>query len=319
MREPVIYIDSQKARELDISIDLQKIYYHSSGYQRTSKKLYDVSHNAGFDFTLAEVQEWLKRQLLYLIYKPRPRYIPCASFNKITVPMKVIQADLCYMPHDKIGNKIYKYALTCVDVASRTKWVCSLTERGFIKLFKFYNFPLTQLEKLQTDYGPEFYGKCEELMIKYNVKINQSKSKKRQGIVERFNRTLQEWAFFIQDAVELLLPPIECCRAWVTDLTIFLEKLDNTVTRLIDMSPAEARKLKHVYAMSSKPKYGPIGYDEFRLTYSDSVLYLLNPGELEDGRRRVTDMNWSPQIYHIKESMEWSKTFFCPRRIIISE
>jgi hypothetical protein len=113
--------------------------------------------------------------------------------------MKVIQADLCYMPHDKIGNKIYKYALTCVDVASRTKWVCPLTERdsgsvakGFIKLFKFHNFPLIQLKTLQTDYGPEFYGKCEELMIKYNVEINRSKSKKRQGIVERFNRTLQE-------------------------------------------------------------------------------------------------------------------------------
>ncbi|RHZ66796.1 hypothetical protein Glove_305g20 [Diversispora epigaea] len=140
------------------------------------------------------------------------------------------------------------------------------------------------METLQTDYGPEFYGKCEELIIKYNVKINRSKSKKRQGIVERFNRTLQEWAFFIQDVVELLLPPIERCRAWITDLTIFLEKLNNTVTRLIDI-------------------YGPMGYDEVQLTYSDFVLYLLNSGELEGGRRRVTDMNWSPQIYHIKESL----------------
>ncbi|RHZ87342.1 hypothetical protein Glove_37g3 [Diversispora epigaea] len=69
------------------------------------------------------------------------------------------------------------------------------------------------------------------------------------------------------------------------------------------MSPAEARKLKHVYAKSSKPRYGPMGYDEVRLTYSDSVLYLLNPGELEGGRRRITDCNWSPQIYHIKESL----------------
>ncbi|RHZ80701.1 hypothetical protein Glove_132g62 [Diversispora epigaea] len=229
MHEPVIFIDSQKARELDISIDLPKIYYHPSGYQRTSKKPYDVSHNAGFDFTLAEVQEWLERQLLHLIHKPRPKYIPCASFNKITVPMKVIQADLCYMPHDKVGNKIYKYALTCVDIASRTKWVCPLTERdsdsvakGFIKLFKFHNFPLKQLEILQIDFGSEFYGKCEESMIKYN---------------------------------------------------------------------------------SSKPRYGPMGYDEIRLTYSDSVLYLLNPGELEGGRKRVTDCNWSPQIYYIKESL----------------
>ena len=114
---------------------------------------------------------------------------------------------------------------------------------------------------------------------------------------------MQKWAFFIQDAVELLLPPTERCRAWVTDLHMFLEKLDNTKTRLIGMSPAEARKLKHVYAKSSKPRYGPMGYDEVRLTYNDSVIYLLDPGELEGGRRRVTDCNWSPQIYHIKESL----------------
>ena len=33
--------------------------------------------------------------------------------------------------------------------------------------------------------------------------------------------------------------------------------------------------------------------------------YLLKPGELEHGpaRRRVTDMNWSPQVYHILEFM----------------
>src|SRR5438132_11667534 len=46
-----------------------------------------------------------------------------------------------------------------------------------------------------------------------------------------------------------------------------------------------------------------MGYNEVRLTYNDSVLYLLKPGELEGGRRRATDCNWSPQIYHIKESL----------------
>ena len=234
---PVISIDTRKARELDVSIGLRELYYQPSGYQRTAKNLLEASKQAGFDFTLSEVQEWLERQLLYLIHKARPKYIPCASFNKITIPMEVIQADLCYMPHDNVGNKIYKYALTCVDIASRTKWVCPLTDRdsdstakGFIKLFKFHDFPLIQLKTLQTDYGSEFYGKCEELMNKYNIEISRSKSKKRQGIVERFNRTLQEWSFFIQDAVELILPPTERCRAWVNDLLIFLNKLDNAKT-----------------------------------------------------------------------------------------
>src|SRR5271154_4895217 len=163
MSQHLIYIDSGKVRKLEISIALQKIYYHPSGYQRTAKKLLEASKQAGFDFTLAEVKEWLEKQALYQIHKPRPKYIPYASFNKITVPMEIIQADLCYMPHNKVGNKIYKYALTCVDIASRTKWVCSLTDRdsasvakGFIKLFKFHNFPLIQLKTLMVDKDSEF-------------------------------------------------------------------------------------------------------------------------------------------------------------------
>ncbi|RHZ69228.1 hypothetical protein Glove_286g14 [Diversispora epigaea] len=81
MREPVIYIDLQKARELDISIDLQKIYYHPSGYQRTSKKLYEISKKAEFDFTLSKICDWLERQVLHQIHKSRPKYIPCTSLT----------------------------------------------------------------------------------------------------------------------------------------------------------------------------------------------------------------------------------------------
>ena len=69
------------------------------------------------------------------------------------------------------------------------------------------------------------------------------------------------------------------------------------------MTPAEAKKKKFVYAKASKLRNGPMGYEEVRLTYNDPVLYLLKPGELEGGRRRATDCNWSPQIYHIKESL----------------
>ena len=41
------------------------------------------------------------------------------------------------------------------------------------------------------------------------------------------------------------------------------------------------------------------------LSYYDLVRYLLKPGELEYGpaRRCATNMNWSSQIYHIRESL----------------
>jgi hypothetical protein len=77
------------------------------------------------------------------------------------------------------------------------------------------------------------------------------------------------------------LPPTERCRDWVKNLPIFLVELDNSVTRLLGISPAEARKKEHVFAKASKPRKGPIGFDEPRLSHDVLVRYLLNPGELE--------------------------------------
>ena len=72
-------------------------------------------------FTLAVIKNWLNKQALYQIHKPQSKCISEASFNNITVPMEVIQADLCYMPYNRIGNKTYKFALNCVDIATHTK------------------------------------------------------------------------------------------------------------------------------------------------------------------------------------------------------
>ena len=54
---PIIQIDSDEARKLDVSIDLQKIYYQPSGYQRTVKKLFEASQKAGHYFALDKVKD----------------------------------------------------------------------------------------------------------------------------------------------------------------------------------------------------------------------------------------------------------------------
>src|SRR6266498_5653963 len=153
------------------------------------------------------------------------------------------------------------------------------------------------------DGGVEFQGNVIILMNEHGIQIQLANSKESMGIVERFNRTLQEWAFFIQDSVEMRLPPIERCQAWVKNLSIFLVELDNSVTQLLDISSAEAQKKEHVFAKAFKSREGPIEFDEPRLSHDVLVRYLLNPGELEGGRRRATNCNWSPQVYHIKESL----------------
>ena len=61
MPVPSVLIDSNKARELDISIALVKIYYQPTGYHRTIKHLYKATQDAGYDFSFKEVQNWLEK------------------------------------------------------------------------------------------------------------------------------------------------------------------------------------------------------------------------------------------------------------------
>ena len=82
-----------------------------------------------------------------------------------------------------------------------------------------------------------------------------------------------------------------------------MKDINNSKTRLIDMSPADAIKKKYVKALASQSRNGPMGFEEKRLTFNDSVRYLLQPGKLEGGRKRAGDLVWSPKVYHIKESL----------------
>src|SRR5947209_7165363 len=267
---PIIYIDSSKARKLDVSIALQKIYYQPSGYQRTIKSLYNVSKNSGYDFTFDEVQDWLERQAVHQIHKPRPKYIPRVGFNTITIPNDVHQADVLYMPYDKVRCIMYLFCLNVVDVASRYKasmpiGAISVRDRQGIltsktiarSLEKIYNNPKCPLvwpKVFLSDKGPEFKGRCEKLLAEHGVKIQKAKSKHTMGIVERYNLTLAKRLFCIQDAHDLLSLHLSArSKLWVKNLPIIVKDINNSVTSLICIAPVEAIKMKKVNARPSWP------------------------------------------------------------------
>ena len=75
------------------------------------------------------------------------------------------------------------------------------------------------------------------------------------------------------------------------------------MTQQLGISPAVAIKKSQVSSRSSYPRDGPVGYEEEKLPPDISVRYLLEPNDLEGGRRRAGDMNWSPKIYHIHMSL----------------
>ncbi|CAG8795715.1 12572_t:CDS:1, partial [Cetraspora pellucida] len=117
MEKLVIYIDPQRVHDLDKEITLQKIYYRPEDYYQTAEKMRDVCKRAGHNFSLAEICNWLNKQAVFQIHKPPPRYIPRVSFNTIQIPNKCHQADILYMPYDKIGKITYMFCLNVVDIA----------------------------------------------------------------------------------------------------------------------------------------------------------------------------------------------------------
>ena len=204
------------------------------------------------------------------------------------------------MPHDRParGKKLYKYALTIVDVASRYKEAEPLSTKesaevatAFSTIYKRSRLKWPKL--LQVDPGREFMGAVNKLMKSKNVQIRRGEKDlhRSQASVERCNRTLAEKLFGHQYAQEILLESRGSnarSREWVARFPQVINSLNKESTRLTGKTPLEAIKLPEVKHLSSKsrPKTKP----ESLLPRGVKVRYLYQPGELEGGeRRRATD------------------------------
>jgi len=282
---------------------LSKIYYSPKGYW---KGLAAIKRLA----TAAKVSEneaftWLKKQAIWQIYLPAPKNIPRPKFD-VSVPNKVHQADLLFLPHDQVKRKTYKYALTVVDVASRFKAAEPLTSKearevagALERIYK--RGPLTWPKLLQVDPGREFMGAVNQLLAKHGTEVRRGRVDvhREQGIVERFNRTLAERLFGHQYAQEMKLPEGVRSTEWVARLSAVVSALNNETTRLIGKRPSEIIRSKVVV---QKPSLEPPTL-ETRVPSGVGVRYLYQPGELEGGRRRATDPIWSLKVYRLGRSV----------------
>ena len=206
-----------------------------------------------------EAKLWLMKQAIWQIYLPAPRgNIPRPSFD-VNFPNAVHQADLLVLPHDKLprGKKIFKYALTVVDVASRFKAAEPLTSKDSSEVSKafrkIYKGPLKWPKILQVDPGREFMGKVMEEMKDHDVRIRRGNVNvhRDQGIVERFNRSLSERLFSFQYSQEMNLKSGERSTEWVKRLPEVVSALNREKTRLTGRRPVDAIKEKAINAKSS--------------------------------------------------------------------
>ena len=200
----------------------KQIYYSGSGYWRGKSAIQKLAKKVGT--TNEEAEKWLLKQPLYQIYLPPPKYVPRpnASMSLYAMPNDIHQADILYLPHDKLKKKAYKYALNVVDVASRYKGSYQLTTKNAKEVAQAFqwmykntelNFPKT----LIVDDGKEFYSEVTKLMEKHDVIIQRGdpSQHRSQGIVERFNRTLADRLFTYQYHKELE-DPSKSNREWVS-------------------------------------------------------------------------------------------------------
>ena len=189
----------------------------------------------------------------------------------MATPNSVHQADLLFLPYDKLprGRKIYKYALTVVDVASYYKEAEPLTSKDSAEVAKafqsiYQHSPLTWPQMLQVDPGREFMGSVTQEMEKHKTYICHGRTEihRDQAIVERFNRTLTERLFGHQYAVEMLLPEGVWSTAWAKRLPEVVSALNNEVTSLIGKKPSVAIKEKSVASKPSTEYTRPVGLNE---------------------------------------------------------
>ena len=284
---------------------LAKIFYSPQGYWKgvsAIKKLTDASK-----VSEKIVKQWLYKQALWQIYLPAPRYVPRPKFD-VATPNSVHQADLLFLPHDKLRRKTYKYALTVVDIASRYKEAEPLTSKDSNEVARAFQAiyrrsPLTWPQMLQVDPGREFMGGVTKEMEKHKTYIRRGRTEihREQAIVERFNRTLAERLFGHQYAVEML--HAGWSTVWVKRLPDVVSALNNEVTRLTGKKPASAIKEKNIVSKPSTPYSRPVGVNEKKLPPLINVRYLYQPGELEGGPKRATDPIWSLKVYQVVKNM----------------
>ena len=285
---------------------LSKIYYSPKGFWKGLPAVKKLSQEAGVSEDKAKL--WLMKQAIWQIYLPAPRTIPRPTFD-VDLPNAVHQADLLFLPHDKLprGKKIFKYALTVVDVASRFKAAEPLTSKDSSEVSKafrkIYKGPLKWPKIRQVDPGREFMGAVTEEMKKHDVRIRRGNVNvhRDQGIVERFNRSLSERLFSFQYSQEMNMKSGERSTEWVKRLPEVVSALNREKTRLTEKRPVDAIKEKVINAKSST--FSRLGKNEKRLDSSVNVRYLFAPGELESGGRRATDPNWSLKVFNISSSI----------------
>ena len=148
---------------------------------------------------------------------------------------------------------------------------------------------------LQIDNAYEFKNEVTKLLEKHSVEIRRATTKYKHthtAFVEAFNKELAELLFKPMDSQELQ-DPEKISTIWVKKLNKIVNKMNNTVSSVINVKPKDAIKLDTAPLDKNYPK-------ETIQPEDGLYRYLCQPGEQHgDQNRRATDLIWNKNTYRL--------------------
>jgi len=91
---------------------LAKIYYSPQGYWKGFSAIKKLAYAAKVSEDAAK--RWLIKQALWQINLPAPRHVPRPKFD-VATPNSVHQADLLFLPHDKLVEERFTKKKSCMS------------------------------------------------------------------------------------------------------------------------------------------------------------------------------------------------------------
>ena len=197
---------------------LGEIYYQPENLWTGRKAIELLKKDSGKSSKV--VKAWLAKQALWQILLPKPKKIGYAHFN-VMKPNKLHQADLLYLPDDKVYKNKYKYVLN--GEASRPLKTKEAKEAAKALKDIYKKGPLGYPNELHVDSGTEFKGEVIKLAKEHNIVIKSVVTRYHHNFtafVGNFNKILAQRLFKPQDAQELRSG--EDSKIWVKNLQKFV-------------------------------------------------------------------------------------------------
>ncbi|GAB5538917.1 MAG: hypothetical protein Salg2KO_10200 [Salibacteraceae bacterium] len=291
--------------QLDAIYDL----YYNKGYTVGRDRLYRVMRNAGYNVSVRQVRDWLRRQYVAQLYYPVRRIKPMTSTVAKT-PGSQVGIDLADMRQNAYNG--FKYILTGIDLHSKYAFAIPLKNKKASTVLNGIKEMLEQAEgvglnirSIRSDNGSEFVADEVKKMLKQKgIKqvLSTPGNPRSNGQVERFNGILKRWLRMRMKA--------EQSKNWAEMLPSTLEVYNTTTQETIGMTPTQALTAESQEVVSRIEKTVKHAQPTPTLSKGDRVRVRIK--FTKDTDKALDGIQWSPRVFTVSGVRKSDKPWVAP-------